>query len=113
MRVVFESDRIPVRATFPDGSGTRFDGLTKGGEAWLCVRAFERTEPLPPQHDHARPVATILSLLPHGGAFRSALPPLFETSVAVAREVVVPREVLESVTPQELVGIDWEFEPGG
>jgi hypothetical protein len=109
MRLVFESVRIPVVASFPRDAGTLLDGSTVAGVAWLTVRTFDSGELIPKQHDHARPLARWLEQLgdrPPG----STLPDTFRSKTGV-REVVVPPQVLEQLPHDTLIAVDWEFEP--
>ena len=110
MRVLFESARVPVEVTMPDDAGTRIDGKTARGTAWLAVRVFESGETIPNEFSHARPVARVLAVLPADGPHRSTMPPAFKPLSGEERHVVlVPRAVLTSVPPETIVGIDWEF----
>jgi len=109
VRLVFESVRIPVIASFPQDAGTLLDGSTLSGAAWLTVRAFDVGEAIPKQHDHARPLARWLEQLgdrPPG----STLPETFRSETGV-REVVVPRDLLDDIPRDALIAVDWEFEP--
>lgn len=108
MRLLFESARIPVVASFPPDAGTLLDGSTVAGAAWLTVRTFDANEAIPKQHDHARPLAQWLEQLgdrPPG----STLPVAFRSEAGV-REVVVPPDVLERLPRDTLIAVDWEFE---
>src|SRR5260370_37936706 len=109
MRVLFESERVPVKARFPSNAGTRMDGATATGVAWLCVRILEAAEPIPKEYDHARPVARVLELLAPGSSHRSALPSDFVPLDGRTHLVTVPRSLLASLPTDTIVGIDWEF----
>jgi hypothetical protein len=112
MRLLFESARIPVTASFPHDAGTLLDGSTVGGAAWLTVRAFDADEAIPKQHDHARPLARWLEQLgdrPPG----STLPEAFRSETGV-REVVVPRDILDDLPRDVLIAVDWSSsQPNG
>jgi hypothetical protein len=109
VRLLFESVRIPVVATFPPDAGTLLGGSTVAGVAWLTLRTFDAGEPIPKQHDHARPLAWWLEQLgdrPPG----STLPDAFRSKTGV-REAAVPPDVLENLPRDTLIAVDWEFEP--
>jgi hypothetical protein len=108
VRLLFESVRIPVIASFPQDAGTLLDGSTVAGAAWLTVKAFAAGEAIPKQHDHARPLARWLEQLgdrPPG----AALPEAFRSQSGV-HEVVVPPDVLKRLPRDTLIAVDWEFE---
>ena len=107
MRLLFESARIPVTASFPRDAGTHLDGTTADGVAWLTVRTFEPGEAIPPQHDHARPLARWLEQLA-GRPPSSTLPDAFRSHSGV-REVVVPPAVLADLALGTIIAVDWEF----
>src|SRR5438309_5825973 len=109
MRVLFESERIPVTATIPLSALSK--GTTARGVAWFAIRVFEVGESIPKEYDHARPVARVLALLAAGEPHRSTMPSAFAARDGKAHEVVVPRSVLTSIPPDTIVGLDWEFAP--
>jgi hypothetical protein len=109
VRVVFESERIPVTATIPSDAGTQLDGATVEGVAWLTMKTFDPGEAIPAQHDHARPLAVWREQL-RGRPPGSTLPDAFRPKTG-AREVVVPPRLLEGLPPETIIAVDWEFEP--
>ncbi|HEX6061655.1 MAG TPA: hypothetical protein VF001_06250 [Candidatus Limnocylindria bacterium] len=108
MRLLFESVRMPVVASFPRDAGTPLDGSTVAGAAWLTVRMFDAEEAIPKQHDHARSLAQWLEQLGDRQP-GSTLPEAFRSESGV-REVVVPTHVFERLPRDTLIAVDWEFE---
>ena len=108
MRLLFESERIPVVANIPSDARTPVAGTTVDGVAWLTLKTFDEGEAIPKQHDHARPLARGLEQL-HGRPSGSTLPDAFRSKTGV-REVVVPPVILDMVSPDTIIAVDWEFE---
>ncbi|MDQ6721116.1 MAG: hypothetical protein M3003_10045 [Candidatus Dormibacteraeota bacterium] len=109
MRLLFESVRIAVIANIPRGAGTSLDGATTKGVAWLTLRAFDAGEPIPKEHDHARPLAQWLEQLdgrPPGSTLRKGFGPRPERE-RWSCHIKFSR----SWRPKRSFAVDWEFEP--
>ncbi len=76
--------------------------------AWLAIRTFAEGEGIPKIHNHARPVSNVLAGLEPGAPLISRPPAMFGQRTD---DAVVPRDVFESLSPDTIVGIDWEFVP--
>jgi hypothetical protein len=111
MRIIFESERIPVTAIIPSGAESPLAGTTTNGVAWLCILTFEQGEVIPREHDHARPVARVLERLAPGEPHRSPMPSVFAALDGDPRDVAVPRSLFTSLPLTTIIGIDWEFKP--
>jgi hypothetical protein len=109
MRLIFESERIPVTAKIPSDAGSPLAGTTVDGVAWLTLKTFESGDVIPKQHDHARPLSTWFEQL-GGRPPGSALPDVFRSKTGL-HDVVVPPRVLEGLPVDTIIAVDWEFEP--
>ncbi len=110
MRIIFESARMAVTATVPSDADSPLAGMTVDGVIWFCLRTFDELETIPKKHDHARPVSRVLALLGPAEPHRSKVPALFTSPAGPLPDAVVPRDVLDSLAPDTIIALDWEFE---
>ena len=111
MRIIFKSERRSVTATIPSDTDSPFSGMTVDGFIWFCLRTFDEGETIPKQHDHARPVSRVLALLGPAQPHRSKVPAIFTSPAGHLPDAVVPRDLLDSLAPDTVTALDWEFEP--